>query len=188
SFGTTVPFVVLLTEIRRLSEQLQKATEQNISLTDLVKKKDARIKELEARLRQDSHNSHKPPSTDGYQKPAPKNRSLRRKSGKKSGGQPGHKGETLKQTETPDFFELHVPETCTCGADLSEVPVHSEEIRQVFDLPEPRLDVTEHKIVKKICPSCRKKVAGTPPKNVTSPVQYGERFLSFLAYASIDQA
>jgi len=174
SFAVSVPFVVLLAEIHRL--------------TDLVEEKDARIKELEERLRQDSHNSHKPPSTDGYRKPAPKNRSLRTQSGKKSGGQAGHDGTTLRQTETPDFIEIHAPETCTCGTDLSQAPVHGEEIRQVFELPEPRLDVTEHRIVEKICPSCRKKVAGVPPKNVTAPVQYGERFLSFLAYANVDQA
>ncbi|MHB8370631.1 MAG: DUF6444 domain-containing protein [Leptospirales bacterium] len=130
SFAVFVPFVVLLAEIRRLTEQI-------ISLTNLVEEKDARIKELEERLRQDSHNSHKPPSTDGYRKPAPKNRSLRTKSDKKSGGQAGHKGKTLKQTETPDFVAVHSPETCTCGADLSQTPVHSEEIRQVFELPEP---------------------------------------------------
>ncbi|MHB8370571.1 MAG: DUF6444 domain-containing protein, partial [Leptospirales bacterium] len=188
SFAVSVPFVVLLAEIRRLSELLQRATEQNRSLTDLVEEKNARIKELEERLRQDSHNSHKPPSTDGYRKPAPKNRSLRTKSDKKAGGQAGHKGKTLNQTETPDFVAVHSPETCTCGADLSQVPVHGEEIRQVFELPEPKLDVTEHRIVEKICPSCRKKVAGVPPPNVTAPVQYGERFLSFLAYANVDQA
>ncbi|HED14503.1 MAG TPA: hypothetical protein ENI62_12760, partial [Gammaproteobacteria bacterium] len=54
----------------------------------------ARIEHLESRLAKNSHNSSKPPSNDGYDKPKPKSR--RTKSGRPSGGQPGHKGTTLK--------------------------------------------------------------------------------------------
>lgn len=53
----------------------------------------ARVVELEAQVRSNSQNSSKPPSSDGQAKPAP--RSLRGKSGRKPGGQPGHPAMSL---------------------------------------------------------------------------------------------
>src|SRR5579863_8093634 len=77
-----------------------------------------RVDELSARLNKDSHNSSKPPSSDGYKKP-PKPPNLRGKSGKKSGGQPGHAGCTLEPVDRPDHRVLHTPDTCTsCGFSL----------------------------------------------------------------------
>ena len=99
-----------------------------------------------------SRNSSKPPSTDGYAKPKPK--SLRGKSGKKTGGQPGHPGTTLKPVEIPDKTEVHHLSSCPCGcgSDLSGQPILSYESRQVFDLPPQKLVVTEHLVEVKRCP------------------------------------
>jgi hypothetical protein len=105
-----------------------------------------RIAELERRLGLNSGNSGKPPSSDGLKKPV-RVSSLREKSGKKTGGQPGHPGKTLRQTETPDAIIDHFPEICAgCGKTLNETMATDLSARQVFDLPEPKpLLVTEHR-------------------------------------------
>jgi hypothetical protein len=104
-----------------------------------------RVKQLEGQLARNSSNSGKPPSSDGLSKPSPK--SLRAPSGRKPGGQPGHPGQTLQRVKTPDHIEVHPLEACPqCGGrGLGREPVLDYEIRQVFDLPERPLEVTEHR-------------------------------------------
>src|SRR5213595_571244 len=78
----------------------------------------AHIAELERRLGLNSSNSSKPPSSDGLKKPA-RVSSLRERSGKKPGGQKGHKGETLRQVTDPDEVVNHYPSACSmCGVGL----------------------------------------------------------------------
>lgn len=145
-----------------------------------------KVRELEIRLNKNSQNSSRPPSSDGYRKPAPK--SLRTPSGKKTGGQEGHGGETLLAVPHPDRV-IEVPVlSCSCGADLSGIPASEYEARQVFDLPEPRLDVTEYRLAKVCCPSCRKKVTAPAPEGVSAPTRYGSRFKAALTYLHEDQA
>src|SRR3990172_1841381 len=138
-------------------------------------------------LAQNSQSSSKPPSSDGYQKPAPKTE--RKKSEKKSGGQPGHTGHTLKPVEKPDYTVLHTINWCPCGcgADLSRRPIIRLERRQVFDLPLQKLDVTEHVVEVKVCPQSGKEVHAPWPEGVNAPVQYGVRFLAWLTYLSVQQ-
>src|SRR5450432_2864791 len=98
----------------------------------------ARIAELERRLGLNSGNSGKPPSSDGLKKP-PRVSSMREPSGKKTGGQRGHPGETLCQAEKPDATIDHYPQACAgCGEPLTAVMASGHVARQVFDLPEPR--------------------------------------------------
>jgi hypothetical protein len=111
------------------------------------------VEELERRLSKDSSNSSKPPSSDGYKKPSPK--SLRKKSGKKSGGQKGHKGTTLSKVNNPDKIIHHSLDNCSCGLSLDKGTVLSEERRQVFNIPAPRIEFTEHCVQKVKC-SCGK--------------------------------
>ena len=96
-----------------------------------------RLADPERRLGLNSSNSGKPPSSDGLKKPA-RISSLRDPSGKKTGGQTGHRGETLRRTETPDATIDHYAQTCTaCGAALTAALPTGHVARQVFDLPDP---------------------------------------------------
>ena len=101
------------------------------------------LRQLQDQLAKNSRNSSKPPSTDGFQKSAPK--SLREKSKRPSGGQPGHAGQTLTMAEKPDHTEAHRVDGCQrCGRSLADRPPDATEKRQVHDLPPLRLIVTEH--------------------------------------------
>lgn len=150
-------------------EMIQQLLEQNSLLRNRVEQLEAKVKELETRLNQDSNNSHRPPSSEGLRKkPA-----LPRKKGKKQGGQTGHKGKTLKMVETPENEQPHGPARCSCGCDLTDVPKQTIERRQVFDLPQPKLVVTEHQLQSCICPNCNCLQVGQFPESVSAPVQYG---------------
>jgi len=133
----------------------------------------ARIKELEDRLDKDSHNSHKPPSSDGLAK-KPHPRSLRKKTGKPSGGQPGHPGTTRCWVADPAEIILHAPNRCAaCATALTDVPAERIERRQVVELPQLKARVTEHQGLTKVCPLCQARTSGTFPADVTQAVQYG---------------
>ena len=140
------------------------------------------IAELEARLRQNPRNSSRPPSSEGLAKPAPKPRSLRKKSGRKPGGQDGHKGTTLAQAARPDREIRHEPGCCgRCGAGLAGRPVTGVERRQVFDLPPVRAEVTEHQLIEREC-GCGQRTRGAAPPGAEAPVQYGPRIAAVIVY------
>ena len=152
-------------------------------LKELVASLASRVAELERRLGLNSSNSGRPPSSDGLQKP-PRTQSLREKSGKKSGGQPGHPGKTLRQTETPDAIIDHFPETCAgCGKALNATMATDLSARQVFDLPEPKpLLVAEHRAHTCRCLHCGTQTKAAFPEGVTAPTQYGPRIEAFVLY------
>lgn len=141
-----------------------------------------RVTELEARLNQDSHNSHQPPSSDGPAK-RPRPRSLRKRSGKKNGGQAGHPGVTRALVDDPDEVVRHTPNVCAgCGVALANAPEVQRERRQVIEIPKPRPEVTEHQTVQKTCPVCQAVTVGEFPADVTQPVQYGRRTKAVAVY------
>jgi transposase len=142
-----------------------------------------RLAYLERRLGLNSGNSGKPPSSDGLKKP-PRVSSLREPSGKKTGGQKGHPGATLRRTEAPDATIDHYPEACAaCGEPLTAAMATGHVARQVFDLPEPTpLIVTEHRAHDCLCTICGTQTRAAFPDGVTAPVQYGKRIGAFVLY------
>ncbi len=90
-----------------------------MKMSATIARLEARVTELERQVGSNSQNSNKPPSSDGYRKPPPK--SLRKKSGRRSGGQEGHPGNTLAMVEVPDDIVEHWPAQCAgCGKFLSQ--------------------------------------------------------------------
>ncbi|HYX16779.1 MAG TPA: IS66 family transposase [Nostoc sp.] len=147
-----------------------------------------RVRELELRLAKDSHNSHKPPSSDEptFRRQPPK--SLRKPSGKKPGGQSGHTGCTRLQVEKPDDVHPHVPDSCAqCGDDLRGVDSRPAQRRQVVDLPPLALRVEEHCVHDKRCPGCGHTTRAAFPEGVNGPVQYGPRVQALAVYLQVHQ-
>lgn len=158
---------------------------ENAALHAHVRELLERVQELEARLAKDSHNSGKPPSSDGLKRQLPKTRSLRRRSGKQPGGQLGHHGETLRLVATPDAVVEHLPRVCAgCHAPLraEAAAVVLRERRQVQEVPPLRLHVTEHQALHLCCPSCQTVTAGSFPVEAPSRVQYGPRLRALAVY------
>jgi transposase len=158
--------------------------EQNAAQQALIARLEARIAELERQLGLNSGNSGKPPSSDGLKKKPVRVSSLRERSGKKPGGQKGHPGETLRQSETVDATIDHFPKACAgCGEALSEAMATDHVARQVFDLPEPQpLVVTEHRAHSCRCAACGAQTRADFPPDVKAPVQYGARIAGIVVY------
>jgi transposase len=112
---------------------------------------------------------------------------MRQAPGKKSGGQDGHVGKTLRQVDNPDQVIDHYPEQCRgCGGALDEAMATDHQKRQVFDLPEPQpLQVTEHRAHVCCCSSCGTKTIGLFPDDVTAAAQYGAVITATIVYLQI---
>jgi len=147
-----------------------------------------RVAELEGQLKKDSHNSSKPPSSDGLKKkPAKDIKNSRERSGRKPGGQKGHDGSTLKMSQEPDHVKGHSPHQCSqCGgSNFTERALSGR--RQVFDIPKISIEVTEHQIYSCQCEGCGASQKGEYPAGVNSSVQYGEQVKAFCVYLNIYQ-
>lgn len=145
----------------------------------------ARLTVLEEQVAKNSSNSSRPPSSDGLSKPPlkPMPQSLRKKTGKKPGGQQGRVGKTLLPVDEPDQIVVHRPTTCShCQTPLKDASEVTYSRRQVFEMPEPKILVTEHRAMRLCCPGCGKETQAPFPKEVVHPVQYGPNLLGFSTY------
>jgi len=176
---------LLRAENASLRAELSLEREARLKLEERVRTLEAQlvtaaaiIKELQSRLSLNSRNSSKPPSSDGPAKPRPK--SLRPQTGRRTGGQRGHKGSTL-EVVTPDLKVDHIKNECDCGLDLSDVAGTVAEIRQVHDIIMIKI-VTDHRRFEKVCHGCGKTVSGVFPEGVNARVQYGWSVESLVGY------
>jgi len=145
-----------------------------------------RIQKLEDQLAKNSRNSGKPPSSDGFDKPAP--HSLRKRSRKRSGGQKGHVGYQLEMVKKPDHIKKYKVTHCAhCQKSLKRQKVERIEKRQVFDLPKVQMEVTEHQAQVKRCSCCERETRAEFPKEVKQAVQYGTEARSQMVYLNQEQ-
>jgi transposase len=166
--------------LREENRMLKALVAEMLPLKEQLAQANARIKELEDRLAQDSRTSIKPPSSDGFGRLP---RGSHRPSGKRPGGQNGHPGHTLSMVEQPDEVVRHRPKICSqCNRDLSAVPGIVAERRQVLDLPEIRLLAYEHQIETICCPTCHGGSLGSFPASVSAPMQYGPNLQALAVY------
>jgi transposase len=168
-------------EIRAIYAQGEEAVIELVeSLVARINALEERVEALENQRSQNSRNSSKPPSGDGFAK---KTKSLRQKSNRSSGGQPGHPGSTLEWSAEPDYIETHPVTVCQgCGVTLADHPVEDWQVRQVHDIPPMPLEVTEHQCEVKSCPRCGILNAGQFPPQVQQSVQYGVNLQSWMVY------
>jgi len=176
--------LVLIAENKQLREKIS-------NLENHILQQDNRISYLEeelrkARTRKNSSNSSLAPSTD-ISNPK-RNQSLRESSGKKSGGQLGHKGTTLQMSDTPDEITELNPNYCSkCGCDLEQEEAHFESKRQEYDIPLIKFIVKEYRRNSKKCPSCGHNQESKFPEHITNHVQYGQNVESLVSYLSVYQ-
>jgi transposase len=151
-----------------------------------IAEQDAEIAELKRQLAASSRNSSRPPSAEGLDKPAPK--SLRGRSGRKPGGQPGREGRTLRQVQRPDGVVVHEPGACSgCGGTLTaDDPPTGVIRRQVFDIPTITVRVVEHRLVSRRC-ACGALTQAPAPAGVTAPVAYGPYAAAIAVYLVLGQ-
>lgn len=167
---------ILKAENAALKQQVKGLEEKVSLLLELLGQKS---------IKKDSSNSHNPPSQD---KSKPKrNQSLRKKTGRKPGGQPGHKGHFLRRKENPDESHDLKSDYCNdCGEDLRNIEQSLVSKRQVVELPPIEPIYVEYCQWGCTC-KCGHKQLGTYPKGVNGPIQYGSSVISLVSYLNVFQ-
>ena len=176
--------------VSKLEEELSNRIRQIHQLNQTVKELNKQLGEAreQTRLAREAHlatamknsqNSSLPPSRD----PCKRTKSLRQQSGRKPGGQVGHRGATREMFEEPDHLVIHAPESCSlCGSSLDAAEIKGSERRQIHDLPAQRIEVTEHQSQTKVCERCGMKNKAKFPAGINAPVQYGEGIRAAVTY------
>jgi transposase len=174
--------------LARKSQQLIQERQLNRQFLRRIRELERDIERGTSTIERDSHNSSLPPSLDLPWQKVKRTRSLRQKSGMKVGAQPGHPATTLRQVGQPDLIITHAPDRCAgCGDMLQECKLVRVERRQVFDIQDSRMKVTEHRAVTRRCTACGGETKAKFPAHLRAPVQYGPGVLSRSVYLYLYQ-
>lgn len=179
---------MLIEQIRILNESNAAKDAQIAALTEQVAKLTAQIEELTHK--KNSQNSSKPPSEGRLEKPAPK--SLRGKSGKKQGGQLGHKGTGMKLDRKPDHVEEHVPDKCKGCSQFGQCKMKCCGTRYEYEV-HVETELIAHKVMGCTCPLSGEKLRGNFPVGITGSKQYGSGVFALVntiltvGYVSVDR-
>lgn len=176
---------VLQETVTAQSKMIAALKESNAIQARLIEAQGCQIKNLETEIallknKKNSNNSHIPPSKDENR--VKKNQSLREKTDRKPGGQPGHEGTTLACSNEVDEVIKHSPGFCSCcGNDLSATEETFISSRQLIDVPSIMLKRIEHQIFKKQC-SCGYSMESNFPQYIANPVQYRPNVEALVGY------
>lgn len=182
--ATVAVQAMVIDQLREANAGLVAANAEQARVIEVLQ---ARVAELERRLGKDSSNSSRPPSSDGLGKPPVSGRERRGGGQRRPGKQPGAPGAHLAQVGDPDEVVVHRPERCGgCGEDLTLAPVMGVEARQVFDLPEVRLHVREHRAERRRC-VCGHLTAGVFPAAARAAACYGPGVRGLASYLMVGQ-
>jgi transposase len=175
-------------KVERLEQENQELRGLVRVLTEKLATAEQKVQQLNAQLKQNSHNSHWPSSRDKSRKKKG-TKSLRTKSDKPAGGQKGHLGHTLEMQEKPDEIVAHRPQVCDhCQQPFTDADrAVAVDRRQVHDLPPIQVVVTEHRAETLNCRHCRQLSQGAFPAEVVAPVQYGARIQQLAVYLKSEQ-
>ena len=174
----------LIDQNNQLNENISEANKQIADLTAQIEALTQKIADLTEKKNKNSNNSSKPPSSDGLNKPN-KKRSLREKTDKKQGGQPGHEGHHLEIIGEPDeVIELKPKQCQSCpnwenckgnaciGEKRYRVDIKVVQTLERYD----RIDVE--------CPLCGKELQGEFPEDIKGEIQYGTYISALLVVLS----
>ena len=175
------------TEIAKLNRNIE-------SLKHQLRKKNEEITELKDRLskyenpEKDSSNSNTPPSKERIEDEiVRRTKTLRKSSGKKPGGQVGHKGHKLSCIDTPDEIVDDIPNYCTnCSESLADAERILDYVTQVVSIPDIKPVIKEIRHYVMICKNCGERIRTTPRRR-SNDVVYDASVKSLVVYLSVVQ-
>lgn len=178
----------LLQQVNALTSTVDSLNATINAQTQLIAQLNQTIQKLKEQLNKNSKNSSKPPSSDGFKKPATK--SLQKTSGKKAGGQNGHQGTHLAVITAPDKIVKHMPSACEGFPhyQICKGTACIAEKRHVIDAV-VTVNVTEHQALElPICMLYGDTRRGAFPSDVKAAVQYPILWMSLMKSLEITKS
>jgi transposase len=144
--------------------------------------------EEENKLLRNGHSSNKSSTPPSHDIGRSNSKSLRAKSNRKSGGQRGHEGSTLKMKEAPDKVIDYIPGFCQCcGVNLQNESSEINDRKQEVVIPPVEVQYIEHRSHRKKCPCCGNICIAALPEHLKAPIQYGSSVSALISYLTVYQ-